>query len=232
MARPLSISILIPTLNEGRIIEKSVADAKALRPPPLEIIVADGGSKDGTRERAAGSGARVVKSAPGRADQLNYAAKHAKGDTLLFLHADTRLPTDALTHVAHAINGTNVIAGAFRLEFEPPSATRRAFAGACNVAGRLFDAYGGHRAVFVRKDAFNTISGFNPDIAEETVDLTHRLRKIGNIAYVDAAVQTSARRIEQYGIPRVAWHYTTCAWASYRGHLRRRPEGEFYPEIR
>ncbi len=232
MASPSGISVLVPALNEARTIEATLEAVIGLDPPPREIIVADGGSTDGTPERVASAGVRVVHCATGRADQLNHAAAHAHGATFLFLHADTRLPPGAIPAVERALSDPGVVGGAFRLAYDPATPGRRAFAGACDAVGRAFASYGGHRAVFVRRRVFERVGGFNPDVAEESVDFTRRIGAVGRVVLLPGHAVTSARRLEEHGIPRVAWHFATCAWASWRGRDRPRPESEFYPEIR
>lgn len=107
------LSVIIPTLNEAGNIAMAISDVR--REDAVEIIVADGGSNDGTAEIANEYGALVVHSEPGRAQQMNKGIEAASGKYLLFLHADTRLPKNIKEHISTALSASGVAAGAFEL---------------------------------------------------------------------------------------------------------------------
>jgi glycosyltransferase involved in cell wall biosynthesis len=110
----VNLSVVIPALNEANQIAGAAESARA---PNVEVLVVDGGSEDGTPERASAAGARVVTSPPGRARQLGLGAREAHGDVLLFLHADTRLPPGYEVAIRNALADPQVVGGAFRFHF-------------------------------------------------------------------------------------------------------------------
>ncbi len=162
-----------------------------------EIVVVDGGSRDGSPDIArAVPGVRVLGAPRGRGSQLNAGARAATGDVLLFLHADTRLPPDAAAWVARTLAEPGVVAGAFRI--------RTVADGGPNWLGpllRLADLRSrysglpyGDQAVFVRRDAFATVGGFPDQPLMEDIELARRLRRIGAIQTVPAVAEVSGRR--------------------------------------
>src|SRR5580765_3883962 len=108
---PMRISVIIPTLDEASALPAALASLR--RRAPHEIIVVDGGSTDATVELAAD--ARVLTGIRGRAAQMNFGAKHASGDALLFLHADCTLDETAVDEAARLLQRPNVVAGCFRM---------------------------------------------------------------------------------------------------------------------
>ena len=111
------VSIIIPTLNEESNIRRLAASLDRLR-GRSEVIIADGGSLDGTVETARACGLKVVESARGRGPQMNAGAQIAMGDALLFLHADTQVPDDALVSIAESLRDARVCGGNFSLVFD------------------------------------------------------------------------------------------------------------------
>ena len=142
-----SISIIIPTLNEaagiGRTLESAKASGEGARHDPapggslrVERIVVDGGSTDATAEIARSGGATVVSSPPGRARQMNAGARIAQGESLLFLHADTRLPPGYEREVRRILELPEVVAGAFALAIDGAGWGLRCVERAANLRSR------------------------------------------------------------------------------------------------
>ena len=193
----------MPTLNEEASLPPLLATLQRdfLSTGEAELIVADGGSVDGTAALAAAVG-RVIATPRGRARQMNAGAAAARGETLLFLHADTRLPPDALSVIAQAFARPGVVGGAFRLGFDTPELRYRLVAASANLRSALRHVYTGDQAYAVRRDAFERAGGF-PDIAlMEDLEIVRRLRRIGRFVLFPAAVTTSARRHKQTGLGR------------------------------
>ena len=199
-ASPL-VSVIIPALDEAEGIGATLASV-ARQPGPWEVIVADGGSEDGTPEIVARAmpQARVVAPGRGRARQMNAGAQAATGDILLFLHADTHLPEDGLAEVRQALADPGTIGGCFRTRFMGE--------GAGGAWMRLWEAdlwmqwwrfAFGDRAPFVTREAFRAIGGFRAQPLFEDLDLVRDLRQNGRFVFLEAAVQTSARRFGQNG---------------------------------
>lgn len=196
--RPV-ISVVIPTRDETDNIEATIRSAIA---PGVEIIVADGGSTDGTPERAAALGARVVQSPPGRARQQNAGATVARAGILLFLHADTILPDGWQNDVFESLLNPSAIGGGFLWNTDLSNPYMRL----ARFFVRLRTVYGqepwGDQAIFVRRSDFEAIGGF-PDVPiAEDWDLVRALRRRGQIVTIPKDVLTSGRRWQRIGVVR------------------------------
>jgi rSAM/selenodomain-associated transferase 2 len=162
-----------------------------------DVIVVDGGSRDGTCDAVrAHPGVRLVTAPRGRGQQLNAGARAATGDVLLFLHADVMLPADAPAWVARALADPRVVAGAFRIH-TVADAGRNWLGPLLRIAdlrSHVTRLPYGDQALFVRRDAFEAAGGFPDEPLMEDVVLARRLRRIGRIVTVPAYVQASGRR--------------------------------------
>lgn len=192
------ISIVIPVLNEASAIGATLEHVLNLR-GDYEVIVVDGGSADETA--AIASRYTPVLSGPrGRACQMNFGAQHARGDVLLFLHADTRLPEDAIASVEQALANPEVVGGRFKVKLSNPGFVYHLIAFMINLRDRLFRGFTGDQAVFVRVDIFNTLGGYFEAPLMEDLDFGHRLARAGKVVRVPLSVTTSSRRWERDGV--------------------------------
>lgn len=190
------ISIIIPVLNEADGIAAALAALEPLRGRGAEVIVADGGSTDGTPDIARPLADRVLSSARGRAVQMNAGADAATGDILLFLHADTRLPDDADALVRAALEGAHQW-GRFDVQFA--GGALPLVAASMNVRSRATGIATGDQAMFVTREAFASVAGF-PEIAlMEDIALAARLKRLSRPACLTARVTTSPRRWRTHG---------------------------------
>ncbi|MEM0961863.1 MAG: TIGR04283 family arsenosugar biosynthesis glycosyltransferase [Bacteroidota bacterium] len=201
------ISVIVPALNEEEALAATLASVRAQN-GPWEVILSDGGSTDATITvgRQSLSDLQVVSGARGRAQQMNAGAAGAAGSVLLFLHADTRLPDGALSLVRRSL-ADGAVGGCFRTAFDVP-ATDTAFGPVGRWAMRAWQARlwmrwhrlaFGDRALFVRRDVFESIGGFPEQPIFEDLDLVRHLRRRGRFAFLPADVQTSARRFRRHG---------------------------------
>ncbi|TVQ12579.1 MAG: glycosyltransferase [Leptolyngbya sp. DLM2.Bin27] len=198
ISQPPSISIVIPTLNEAQNLPRVLATT----PVGVEVVVADGGSTDRTREVARAWGARVIESTPGRSHQQNQGAAVATGSILLFLHADTRLPEGFDAAIRQTLAQPGVVAGAFRLTIDGPGRGLRWVEWGVNLRSRHLQMPYGDQAIFLRAEVFDQLGGF-PDLPMmEDFELVRRLRKVGRVAIAPRAVVTSDRRWRNLGILR------------------------------
>ena len=198
------ISVIIPTLNEeaclGRCIE-SIRSAEA----GCEIIVADGGSSDRTREAAERfPGVRLVQSEEGRGTQMNRGASHAQGDVLLFLHADTLLEEGWHIDIVAALRNEEIIGGAFTFAIDNPRQKHRIVEAWVSMRCRIFRLPYGDQAIFIRRSAFEKLSGYKNMPLMEDVDLVTRMKKLGRIAILQKKAVTSGRRWAHKGLVRTA----------------------------
>ncbi len=179
------------------------------------MIVADGGSEDGSQEIAASCGAKVVASECGRARQMNAGADVATGDILLFLHADSRLPLGFAHHVRRMLSEPGVVAGAFELGIDAPGRGLRVVESVANWRSRRRQLPYGDQAIFLKASLFREVGQFSDISIMEDVELIRRLRRKGRVAIAPAVVASSARRWEKLGVCRT----TLINWASVAAYL-------------
>lgn len=184
-------SVIIPTLNEEYFLARNLEQLISSK-RNLEIIVSDGGSKDSTLEIAKKFKCKIVQSKAGRGTQLNAGAAVASGDILIFLHADTFLPSDAIELIEKTFSDTQVSIARFKLGFD--------FTSKCLEFYKSFTKYNsqftrfGDSAIIVRKDFFKELGGFSDRETFEDVDFFSRAAKYSKIYLIDDFVISSARR--------------------------------------
>ena len=193
------ISVIIPILNEAKILEKTLSQ---LQPElgPHELIVVDGGSTD-TSVRIAEKYGRVVISERGRAKQLNAGAAAATGDILIFLHADIWLEPEAFVAVATAIS-SDYVGGGFRQKIDGECVLYRLIEIAGDIRGRYLKVFYGDSGIFLARTDFEKIGGF-PDVPIlEEMEFSKSLRRLGKTTLLTPCIHISARRWEAWGIVR------------------------------
>jgi rSAM/selenodomain-associated transferase 2 len=198
----LSLSIIIPCLNEEDGISASLDALVPMRARGVEVIVVDGGSTDGTAERARPGADIVMASARGRALQMNEGARRARGDVLLFLHADSRLPTDADALVESGLASTRRVWGRFDVTIAGRHASLPVIAAAMNMRSRLTGIATGDQAIFVKREAFERTGGYPAIALMEDIALTRALKKESPALCIAKKVVTSGRRWEKHGVAR------------------------------
>ncbi len=194
----MTISVVIPTLDEASRITDIIEQTAGLG--FTEIVVVDGGSRDGTAEKAGRSGlALVLFSPPGRGIQMNRGASAVRGDVLLFLHADTKLPARAKASIEQALADPLVLGGRFDVEFDSTSCWARTVAFFMNTRSRLSRIATGDQALFVRRSVFERLEGFAEIPLMEDIEFTTRLKRTGRTAALRDKATTSFRRWERQG---------------------------------
>jgi rSAM/selenodomain-associated transferase 2 len=192
------LSIIVPMLDEAPGI---AATLRALRPLAAEIIAVDGGSSDDTLAVATPHADRVIVTSRGRARQMNAGVALARGEVLLFLHADTMLPAEAGPLVAAAIVG-GARWGRFDVRIAGASPLFPLIAALMNLRSRLTGIATGDQAIFVHRDLFAAVGGFPDQPLMEDIALSARLRRIARPACLRPPVTTSGRRWEKHGVLR------------------------------
>ena len=195
------LSIVMPVLDEADGIGAALEALRPLREGGHEVIVSDGGSTDGTRERAARGADRVLAAPRGRARQMNAGAEAATGDVFVFLHADTKLPGEAGRVVFEAL-GRKSGWGSFPVRLSGSHPAFRVIERMISLRSRLSGIATGDQAIFVARDLFRTVGGFADLALLEDVELCRRLRRIARPVRPRVAVVTSSRRWEAGGIAR------------------------------
>ena len=206
------LSIIIPTLNEAGEIEKSLS--RLSKSDTVEILVVDGGSSDDTVEKARKFGARLLSTAPSKAGQMNAGAAGARGDVLVFLHADTCLPEHFEQKVLATVNRKGISAGAFTLTIDSDDSGLRFIERVANWRARLLQMPYGDQALFVSRQLFFEIGGFADYPIMEDFELVRRLKKRGKIAILPDSVITSPRRWQNLGVVKT-WLLNQVILAAY-----------------
>lgn len=236
------ISVVVPALDEERALPGVLASLRGQRvPPPFEVILADGGSRDRTVPLFSEITASWPKPRPGvfvvacerrgRAAQMNAGARAARGECLLFLHADTLLPPAALAAVAAALRDRRVAGGGFRHRFREPGAFLRVISIWATARSRLLRIHFGDQAMFLRRSVFEALGGF-PDVPLfEDLRLARSLRRAGRVVTLPIHATTSARRLARGGALRTGVQFAALrlrhALGADPGVLRRG-----YPDVR
>lgn len=193
------LSVVMPVLNEEAGVAEKLAALASLREMGAQVIVVDGGSADATRALAA-DGCDLVLTAPrGRASQMNAGAAQARGDVLLFLHADTRLPDGACEAILDGLGATGRAWGRFDVVIEGRSPLLPLVGAMMNLRSRLTGVATGDQAMFVRRDAFERAGRFPEIPLMEDIALSRALKSISRPVCLRAKVRTSGRRWDRNG---------------------------------
>ncbi len=223
----MQVSIIMPVLDEGDVLAHSLAALQDLRAAGHELILVDGGSRDGSLRLAAGLADRILHSPPGRARQMNAGAAMAGGDVLLFLHADTRLPATALNDIPQALRAS--VWGRFDVRLSGRAWPLRIIERLMNRRSCLTGMATGDQAIFVRRAVFEQVGGY-PDIPlMEDLELSRRLKRLSRPACVHTPVITSSRRWEEQGILRTVLLMWSLRLAWFLGVPPRRLARIYYP---
>ncbi|MES2909254.1 MAG: TIGR04283 family arsenosugar biosynthesis glycosyltransferase [Pseudomonadota bacterium] len=211
------LSIIVPALNEAAQIGDTLQALQPLRAQGVEIIVVDGGSRDDTAALAESLADQVLRSDCGRARQLNAGAVHARGEVLLFLHADTRLPDDVLVAVRAATASDALTWGRFDV-----SITGRAFmlpviAWFINQRSRWSGIATGDQALFFTRTLFYRIGKFPQQPLMEDVEISRRAKAVCPPQCLHLRVSTSGRRWESHGVWRTIWLMWKLRYLYWRG---------------
>jgi rSAM/selenodomain-associated transferase 2 len=206
----MQLAVVIPTLNEAQTLPLLLGNLGALEPlVALDIVVADGGSTDGTVACALAAGVRVVPAPRGRARQLNEGARAARGEWLLFLHADSRLPSDARRALCTALSKpARFGAAVFRFAIDLAPRWKRIVERWQALREALLRLPYGDQGLLVRRELFDAIGGYPELPLMEDVAIIRALRRRTRIERLPAAIVTSGRRYHQSGVLRTALEHT------------------------
>jgi rSAM/selenodomain-associated transferase 2 len=211
-----TFSIILPVYNEARVLGKTLSGLPEAA--EVEIIVVDGGSTDPSREVAANFPAvRLLQVPKGRGRQMNAGARAARGEFLVFLHADTSLGPAHLAALRRAAADRTFAAGAFELVLTPPLPALRFIAWGANRRARVFGLPYGDQALILRRDLFEKLGGFCQRRPED-LDLVFRLRRCTRIRILTPPVASSGRKWLQHGY----FQITLKNWLFFACHLAER----------
>jgi rSAM/selenodomain-associated transferase 2 len=201
------ISVVVPTLDESPQIVATLSALRAMREAGHEIIVVDGGSRDGTPEAAEPLADRVLVASVGRALQMNAGAKEARGKTLLFLHADTRIPPSAI-EALEEFHTTDRMWGWFDVRLSGSQFMLRVVESLMNVRSRMTGITTGDHAIFVRRGTFEKVGGFPEIPLMEDIAISRALKREGRPFVIGRRIVTSSRRWEDEG----TWRTILLMW--------------------
>ncbi|HEX6923077.1 MAG TPA: TIGR04283 family arsenosugar biosynthesis glycosyltransferase [Bacillales bacterium] len=191
-----TISIIIPTLNEGPKIQKLLTTVEKMN--NVEVIIVDGGSVEPI-ESIMTENCRVLHSERGRSRQMNKGAEAAKGDILWFLHADSKVPENAADLIREAMESRTVVGGGFSLKFDYDAFLFKIIEKGSNFRAKYGKIFFGDQSFFVRQKTFKELEGF-PDVTlMEDWILSRKARKKGGLVLLPERIITSARRFRKYG---------------------------------
>jgi rSAM/selenodomain-associated transferase 2 len=196
---PVSVSIVIPILNEADQIPTLVDSLRKLG-EGIEVLFVDGGSTDEGPSLVRMSGYSLITSAAGRARQMNTGARATSGEVLIFLHADVRLPPDSLLVLRIAMRDRGMVYGHFELMYDTRQWPYPWIAGFGNARSRLTGLATGDQTIFVRRHAFDAVGGYPEIPLMEDIALMRRLKRLGRLACLRAPVVGSRRKYEREGL--------------------------------
>lgn len=240
-----SVTILVPTYNEEAALPETIESLTRLEPQPDEILLVDGGSTDATLRIAQEAGLRcLVSSKKGRGAQINLGVEQAKGDVVCVLHADSHLPTDAVTVIASTMAHPAIALASFTPKFVGPKRVRwgstihnflKTWYAPLLIRPDLFFRgvrmlFGDH-AMFFRAEDFIALGGCDERLAVlEEARLCTRFASLGKTKMVRRWVETSDRRITELGSFRANYTYLKVGLMWAMG--AREKLADHYPDIR
>jgi rSAM/selenodomain-associated transferase 2 len=223
------ISIIVPCLNERKVIDSTLASLLQTA-PDIEIIVVDGGSSDGTLKRLVHPRIQVLQTRKGRGHQLDFGTRQARGSMLWFLHADTLITPEAENALRKVARDAAIHGGNFQLIFDGPTIGAKCMTGIYGSLRWLGLCYG-DSGYFVRAETYKAVGGFRDYPIFEDLDLLRRLRRVGRFVRLPANVITSSRRMEQRTFPVMFAYWTFLQILYWIGWDPRRLE-KLYREVR
>ena len=213
------VSIIVPIYEEAAALPAFLEHLLALQAADadgIELVLVDGGSSDASVEIIEKSGLACLRAKRGRAAQMNDGARVARGDLLLFLHADTRISDDAVARARRAVAG-GAVGGFFGVSLSSNRPLMRLVGRMITWRSRLSGVASGDQAIFVSRDVFEEIGGYTVMPLFEDIDLSRRLMRWGQFSGMDARVITSARRWEHGGTIRTILRMWTLRVLYYCG---------------
>jgi rSAM/selenodomain-associated transferase 2 len=213
----MKLSVIVPLLNEARELPALLEQLSLLVRNGSEVIVVDGGSDDGSADIAERAGFIVVRTAKGRARQMNAGAARATGDVLLFLHADTKLPDVAEITIARGLADNRQAWGRFDVRISGRHFMLKVVSRLMNLRSRLTGIATGDQAMFVTRSAFDAVGGFPDQPLMEDIELSKRLLALSRPVCIARRVTTSGRRWETRGVWRTILLMWRLRWDYWRG---------------
>ncbi|MBR9883991.1 MAG: glycosyltransferase family 2 protein [Oceanospirillales bacterium] len=213
----MTLSIIVPVLNEADHLPALLEHLARWREQGCEVVLVDGGSRDGSCDLIRQGGFSLVETGRGRARQMNAGAAIASGDMLLFLHADSRLPDDARLQIQRIDRTLESVWGRFDVEIEGRPLMLKVVSGMMNIRSRLTGIATGDQAIFVSRALFEKAKGYPDQPLMEDIELSRSLLQLCRPQCLKGPVQTSGRRWESRGVWRTILLMWQLRWAYWRG---------------
>ncbi|WP_227545893.1 TIGR04283 family arsenosugar biosynthesis glycosyltransferase [Marinobacter fonticola] len=227
---PLHVSFVVPVLNESVSIAAALEGLQAWREAGHEVIVVDGGSQDNTISLAEPLCDRVVQAPKGRASQMNAGAAFAGGEVLVFLHADTHLPSDGIENLQRFVDSPAAW-GRFDVRLSGDRWLYRLIGELMNARSRLTGICTGDQAIFVRRAMFQEVGGFEPLPLMEDVALSRRLLGLSRPYCISSQALTDSRRWEKHGPWKTILLMWRLRWRYWRGEDPATLARIYYPDV-
>ena len=212
----MSLSIVIPVLNEALGLPSLLARMAAVAEHGVDIIFVDGGSTDTTVALIKAASQRVIAAPKGRAWQMNAGAAQTTGSLLLFLHADTQLPANAVASICRQLRSSTCW-GRFDVRIAGTAWMLGVVAHMMNWRSRMTGVATGDQALFMTRAAFNSVGGFSEQSLMEDIEISRKLKHLSRPACIRTPVITSGRRWETYGVWKTIFLMWRLRWAYWRG---------------
>ncbi len=210
----LRLNVVVPVHNEVAALPEVLRRLRILHERSgVDVVLVDGSSDDGGGKLLRASGLPCISAPRGRAGQMNAGAGTGRGDVILFLHADTRLPQEADVEIRAAINA-GAVGGFFRVRLDSRRPLLRLVSWMITTRSGLTGVATGDQAIFMTREAFDQLGGFPPLPLFEDVEICTRLRGLGKIVRLEGTVTTSARRWENHG----PWRTILLMWLLRAGY--------------
>ena len=220
------LSVIVPVRNEAQRLGATLQPLQAWREQGVEVLVVDGGSDDDSIDQATAQADQVLMSAPGRAQQMNYAARHARGHWLWFLHADTGVTAQHLA--ALQALPEDVCWGFFRVRMSAPGTLLRCVAGLMNLRSRSTRVATGDQGIVVKRRVFHEVGGYPVLPLMEDVALSKLLRVLSAPRVLAPPLIVDSRRWEQFGVWRTIVLMWRLRWRYWRGDDPQRLHALYY----
>lgn len=212
------LTIVVPTLNEAQNLAATLKPLQPYRSNQAEVIVCDGGSKDHTVDIALDLADTVIHCAPGRALQMNAGAERAaaSSEVLLFLHADTLLPASFIIELM-TVRRSHRLWGSFDVALDQPGVMFGLIAFMINHRSYFSQICTGDQAIFVKKQGWRAVEGFDDIPLMEDINLSKKLKALGKGYRIRQPVITSSRRWVKRGVWSTVWLMWKLRWLYFRG---------------